>query len=266
VTSLASAAVADRVHERRRAVALARHYRESEGLSIAQIADRLGRSPATIKAYFYDPSGEKARAVKARYVGVCRGCGAYTQPRNGKGDAYAYCKACHPGAIERRWTRAVVLEAMRGWRERYGRLPSSYDWSRTHARRRGGEALERLAEADWPAASVVTRLFGTWAAARAVASGWPGGMESTELTSASSSARESISLPKPRESTAKPKFREEVSKHRNSLMCRAFPCAGWISPMIRVGEVPGSNPGAPIEILPFAGIFRATGVGGDRPS
>ncbi|MGO9754709.1 MAG: helix-turn-helix domain-containing protein [Solirubrobacteraceae bacterium] len=87
--------------ERRRAVALARHYREAEGLSIAQIADRLGRSPATIKAYFYDPTGEKARAVKARYQGACRGCGAETQPRNGKGDAYAYCKACHPGAIER---------------------------------------------------------------------------------------------------------------------------------------------------------------------
>jgi hypothetical protein len=44
--------------------------------------------------------------VKARYVWVCRGCGAYTQPRNGKGDAYAYCKACHPGAIARRWSRA----------------------------------------------------------------------------------------------------------------------------------------------------------------
>ena len=66
-------AAADRVVERRRAVALARHYREAEGLSIAQIADRLGRSPATIKAYFYDPTGEKARAVKARYQGVCRG-------------------------------------------------------------------------------------------------------------------------------------------------------------------------------------------------
>jgi AraC-like DNA-binding protein len=73
----------DRVLERRRAVALARHFGEAEGLSIAQIADRVGRSPATIKAYFYDPTGEKARAVKARYVGVCRGCGAYTQPRNG---------------------------------------------------------------------------------------------------------------------------------------------------------------------------------------
>src|SRR6059058_4098344 len=111
----------DRVLDRRRAVVLARHFREAEGLSIAQIADRLGRSPATIKAYFYDPTGEKARAVKARYVGVCRGCGAYTQPRNGKGDAYAYCKGCHPGAIKRRWTRAAVLDAILDWRERYGR-------------------------------------------------------------------------------------------------------------------------------------------------
>jgi hypothetical protein len=80
---------------------VARQYREFEDLSIRQIADRLGRSPATVKAYFYDPTGEKARAVKARYQGVCRGCGTYTQPRNGKADAYAYCKACHPDAIER---------------------------------------------------------------------------------------------------------------------------------------------------------------------
>ena len=53
----------DRVAERQRAVALARHYREAEGLSIAQIAQRLGRTPATVKGYFYDPTGEKARAV-----------------------------------------------------------------------------------------------------------------------------------------------------------------------------------------------------------
>jgi AraC-like DNA-binding protein len=159
----------DRVRERRRAVAVAHHYREAEGLSIVQIAEQLGRSPATIKAYFYDPTGEKARAVKARYQGVCRGCGAPTQARNGKGDAYAYCKACHPGAIERRWTRERVLDAMCLWRARYGQLPSSYDWSRTHARRRGGEALERLSGGDWPPASVVTRVFGTWAVACAEA-------------------------------------------------------------------------------------------------
>lgn len=40
-------------------MALARHYREFEGLTIQQIADRLGRAPATIKAYFYDPTGEQ---------------------------------------------------------------------------------------------------------------------------------------------------------------------------------------------------------------
>ena len=116
--------------------------------------------------YFYDPTGEKARAVKARYVGVCRGCGANTQPRNGKGDAYAYCKACHPGAIERRWTRERVVDAMLDWLRRYGRLPSSYDWARTHARRRGGEALDRLNQGSWPPASVVTAVCGSWSAAR----------------------------------------------------------------------------------------------------
>ena len=127
VTGKASTVGTDRVLERRKAVALARHYREFEDLSIKQIADRLGRSPATVKAYLYDPTGAKARAVKARYQGVCRGCGAYTQPRNGKGDAYAYCKACHPGAIERRWTQELVISAMVERREGYGQLPSSYD-------------------------------------------------------------------------------------------------------------------------------------------
>jgi DNA-binding NarL/FixJ family response regulator len=47
----------DRVAERRRAVTLARHFRESEGLSNAQIASRLGRSPATVKAYLSEPLG-----------------------------------------------------------------------------------------------------------------------------------------------------------------------------------------------------------------
>jgi DNA-directed RNA polymerase specialized sigma24 family protein len=46
----------DRVQERRRAVALAHHYRDGEGLSIAEIAGRLGRAEATVKAYLYDPS------------------------------------------------------------------------------------------------------------------------------------------------------------------------------------------------------------------
>src|SRR6516165_226137 len=81
----------DRVSERRCAAQLARHYRDQEGLTIAEIARRLGRAEGTVKAYLYDPIGDKAREVKARYRGVCRGCGAPTSARNGKGDAYAYC-------------------------------------------------------------------------------------------------------------------------------------------------------------------------------
>ncbi len=97
-----------------------------------------------MKAYLYDPVGAKAREVKARYRGACRGCGAPTSPRGGKGDAYEYCKSCRPGAIARQWTRGRTGEAMPAWLARYGAAPSSYDWSRTHARRRGGEALKRL--------------------------------------------------------------------------------------------------------------------------
>ena len=155
----------DRVAERRRAAALARHYRDAEQFSIAEIARRLGRAPATIKAYLYDPTGEKAKAVKARYRGYCRTCGADTSPRNGKGDAYPYCQRCRPGAAQRKWTRERVREAMRAWAELYGRAPSSYDWSRTHARRRGSQATRRLKRGEWPSPATVSALYGTWAAA-----------------------------------------------------------------------------------------------------
>ena len=45
-----------------------------------------------------DPTGGKAKAVKTRYRACCRRCGADTSPRNGQGDAYAYCLRCRPFA------------------------------------------------------------------------------------------------------------------------------------------------------------------------
>jgi hypothetical protein len=56
---------------------------------------------------------------------------------------------------------------MHEWRQRYGGPPSSTDWSRTHAALRGGDALKRLRDGDWPAPSTVIDLYGTWAAALA---------------------------------------------------------------------------------------------------
>ena len=48
--------MSDRVSERRRAAQVARHYRDRENLTIAEIARRLGRADASVKAYLYDPS------------------------------------------------------------------------------------------------------------------------------------------------------------------------------------------------------------------
>lgn len=56
----------DRVHERRRAVALARHYHDEEGFSIAEIARRLGRAEATVKAYLYDPFDANKRPMASQ--------------------------------------------------------------------------------------------------------------------------------------------------------------------------------------------------------
>ena len=77
----------------------------SDGASLSRSRgsfDRGDRAPAGTRAghgqgVLYDPTGEKARAVKRRYQGVCRGCGRPTAARRGKGDAYEFCKGCHPG-------------------------------------------------------------------------------------------------------------------------------------------------------------------------
>jgi AraC-like DNA-binding protein len=85
----------DRGLERRRAVALARHFREAEDLSIAEIADRLGRSPATIKAYFYDPTGEKARGYKDKHRDRC----AWRGERTAAKKSATLCRRCWRASV-----------------------------------------------------------------------------------------------------------------------------------------------------------------------
>ncbi len=101
-----------------------------------------------------------------------RGCAAAAAPTPSRATARATRTRTARPAIP---VRSAALDARAsarrdaGLARRYGRLPSSYDWSRTHAHRRGGGALERLSEGDWPSASVVTGVFGSWKAARVVA-------------------------------------------------------------------------------------------------
>jgi DNA-binding CsgD family transcriptional regulator len=51
LSPFAQVVMTDRVSERRRAAQLARHYRDQEGLTIAETARRLGRAEGTVKAY-----------------------------------------------------------------------------------------------------------------------------------------------------------------------------------------------------------------------
>ena len=150
---------------RRRNVLLAQHHR-AQGWSITQIAHLLDRAPATVRGYLHDPTGAKAKARKAGYAGACERCGDPTSGADGKGHASRHCQRCKPQS-RARWTREAVRGAHRFWRERFGFIASSVDWSGTYARRRGGAALERYRAARWPSQSVIRRLYGSPASARA---------------------------------------------------------------------------------------------------
>jgi len=55
---------------------------------------------------------------------------------------------------------------MREWAELHERAPSSYDWSRPHARRCGAQATRGLERGDWPAPATVNTVYCSWGAAR----------------------------------------------------------------------------------------------------
>lgn len=170
-----SAGPQDRVAERTRAAKLARHYRDKQGLAVSEIAKLLGRAPATISAYLYDPDGGKTRRVKRRYRGTCRQCGASTWGP-GPGTAATLCARCN-GASTRKWPPARIEGALRAWYEMFDKPASSTDLSLTYARqaatRDGGVRLRRLqdgwAGGAWPAASVVQYNYGSVAHANRLA-------------------------------------------------------------------------------------------------
>ena len=148
------------------------------GTFARQKDSQSGRSPAA-RTFACDrqgvllrPDGEKARAVKARYVRLCRGCGAYTPPRKGPGRRLRVLQAV-PYRSDRAKTDPCARSRRNGeWHHRYGRHPSSYDLSTTQGRQRGGEALNRPLGGERPAVTVGTVLFRSSPGAAADGARW----------------------------------------------------------------------------------------------
>jgi hypothetical protein len=69
---------------------LARYFHEVEGRSIAQIADRFGRSRTTGSAYFYDLTGDKAKRSMPVTSGRAEVAAPTCSRANAKSDANAY--------------------------------------------------------------------------------------------------------------------------------------------------------------------------------
>jgi hypothetical protein len=165
---------AQRGAERARAARLARYYRD-QGLSVSEIAQLLGRAPATISAYLYDPDGTKTKRLKARYRGVCQECGASTWGSGPRVSA-ALCARCN-GRATGKWRKPVIEAALRAWMTMFGRAANTADLSMTHAVRAaekdGGVRLRRLkagwSDGRWPSASVVQYHYGTVANANRAA-------------------------------------------------------------------------------------------------
>jgi hypothetical protein len=128
----------------------------------SEIAQRLGVSSSTVRNYLRDPEGLRARARAATRAGsTCRFCNRATgAPRGSR--TFDLCPRC-AASTRTSWTRARVLGAFWRWYSMFGKPPSSTDWNHTHAKRRGGAALERFRSDRWPTSTVVVRLFGTWA-------------------------------------------------------------------------------------------------------
>jgi hypothetical protein len=136
------ATVLDRVEERRRAVQLARHHREAEACRSRRSTSDSAAPPATVKAYFYDPTGEKGKAVKARFArGDWPAPGTVTA-LNGKGDAYAYGKNCHPGAIAPRMDARARATRWAPGRTATAHHPRLYASRVTRSRRRPSSCAE----------------------------------------------------------------------------------------------------------------------------
>lgn len=125
-----------------------------QGLLLREIAERMGVAERTVSEWLSDPDGAKLKARRDSYRGTCVDCGARTNGSSGR-DAPERCNHCFSTLRheERYWTPDRVVEAIRAYVERHGRVPGAAP--ETPVAQRNGV----------PHSVVVAREFGSWNAA-----------------------------------------------------------------------------------------------------
>lgn len=142
------------------------------GFTYSAIASMLGLSRSYVTTLGNDPTGEKDRARKRRYGGVCLGCGATTDGSNGRAKAPAFCSSCSAerNHRDRYWTRTRIIAVFREFYVVVGRAPTSTDdiglypsqaKTLSPSRRRELHLVRALAP-RLPSNEAVRREFGSW--------------------------------------------------------------------------------------------------------
>jgi hypothetical protein len=142
------------------------------GWTALQIAHELEISRSYASELYLDPTGERARARKARYAGTCQECGSPTYGGDGRAAAPKMCERCtvvHQHE-QRYWTRERVIESFQEFHRLFGRSPAALDTSMgATPSARAKVSAERNAEGDriravfkLPLPLTVTRELGSW--------------------------------------------------------------------------------------------------------
>src|SRR5262249_30257145 len=100
----------------------------------------MGLSVSTVSQLLLDPTGEREKARKKKYLNSCRDCNA---PCHGE-----RCERC---AGQNVWSEERIIEAIQEWELEHGRTPYHWEWESS------GEF--------YPSSTTVTRVFSSWNAA-----------------------------------------------------------------------------------------------------
>lgn len=101
----------------------------SQGLTTVEIARELGCSRSTVQNARNDPDGAKQKARRARYQSPCPQCGRPMDGSGGFKSAPLRCGRCENQSGDRRkWTREVVIDAIRRFAAIHGRPPIADEW------------------------------------------------------------------------------------------------------------------------------------------